>query len=453
MLSQFFLLSERGDTLVYRDYRGDIVSSTPDIFYRRIKTMQASGGALPPPIFNVEGTQFIYIIQYGLYFVCTTIENVSPCFVLEFLQKISMLCKDYCGVVHEEAVRYNFALIYELLDEVLDYGYPQCTSTDELKEFIFNDPHPIHQAPTPKRLPTDNAAKSAMNFFGSVAASSDKKLAAGSAAQKSVMKEKNEVYIDVLERLTVLVSPNGQIVKCQLDGCIKVQSYLSGNPEIRIDLNDNIRIRNWENQHSGTSSGGSMMTGPTLDDVCLHECINQEEFERRRALLFHPPSGGWVAFRYSIFNLNELPFQVNAYLEEMNEDTLVLRLRLRCTVPAQHHAVSVSVNIPVPKSTTNDPSLGNSMLEYKQKEKYVLWNIKRLGGQTEQSCNIKVTVPMVTKKCKQEFGPVRLNFEFPAFVKSGLKVKALKVIEANGMYTPARWIRYITHSDSYEVRF
>ena len=66
MLSQFFLLSERGDTLVYRDYRGDIVSSTPDIFYRRIKTMQASGG-VPPPIFNVEGTQFIYIIQYGLY--------------------------------------------------------------------------------------------------------------------------------------------------------------------------------------------------------------------------------------------------------------------------------------------------------------------------------------------------------------------------------------------------
>ena len=444
MLSQFFLLSERGDTLVYRDYRGDVVSSTPDIFYRRIKTMCASGGGVPPPTFNVEGTQFVYIVQYGLYFVCTTIENVSPCFVLEFLQKISMLCKDYCGVVHEEAVRYNFALIYELLDEVLDYGYPQCTSTDELKEFIFNEPHPVHQAPAPKPLPT-SATKTARNLFGSVVAS-DKRLAAGSAAQKSVMKEKNEVYIDVLERLTVLVSPNGQIVKCHLDGCIKVQSYLSGNPEIRIDLNDNIRIRNWENQLS--SSGG-----PALDDVCLHECINQEEFERHRALSFHPPSGGWVAFRYSIFNLSELPFQVNAFLEEVSEDTLVLRLRLRCTAPAQHHAVAVSANIPVPKSTTNDPSLGNSMLEYKQKEKCVLWNMKRIGGQSEQSCNIKVTVPMVTKKCKQEFGPVRLTFEFPAYVKSGLKVKSLKVIEANGMYTPARWIRYITHSDSYEVRF
>ena len=98
MLSQFFMLSERGDTLIYRDYRGDIVSSAPDIFYRRIKSSKGNGGT---PTFNVEGTQFVYIVQYGLYFVCTSIENVSPCFVLEFLQKISMLCKDYCGVVHE----------------------------------------------------------------------------------------------------------------------------------------------------------------------------------------------------------------------------------------------------------------------------------------------------------------------------------------------------------------
>lgn len=334
---------------------------------------------------------------------------------------------------------------------MLDHGYPQCTSTDELKEFIFNEPHPVHHAPPPKRLPTNatNATTTAMNLFGSI--NPERRLAAGSAAQKSVMKEKNEVYIDVLERLTVLISPNGQLVKCQLDGCIKVQSFLTGNPEIRIDLNDNIKIRNWENASSSSSVGGG--GGPSFDDVGLHECINQEEFERRRALLFHPPSGGWVAFRYSIFNLSEPPFQVNAYLEEVSEDTLLLRLRMRCLVSAQHHAVAVTANVPVPKSTTNDPSLGNSALEYKQKEKCVLWNVKRITGQSEQTCNVKVNVPMVTKKCKQEFGPVRLTFEFPSFVKSGLKVKALKVIETNGMYTPARWIRYITHSDSFEVRF
>jgi len=353
------------------------------------------------------------------------------------------LVKDYCGVVNEEAVRYNFALIYEILDEVLDFGYPQFTSTDELKEFIFNEPHHVHQSTASttgavQPLPT-------MNLFGA-----DKKVASSSAPHKSVMKEKNEVYIDVMERLTVVISDTGQIVKSQLDGYINVRSFLVGSPEIRLDLNENLRIRNWENQSTIGNHGN--LSNAILDDVCLHECVNQDHFERSRSLLFTPPVGEWVALRYSVFNLSELPFQVNAFTEQTSDDTLVLRLHVRCTAPSQHHAVAVNAFIPVPRSTCNDPAFSHSSLEYKSREHLVKWNIRRMTGGSEQSCSIKVKVPSVTNKSKKEFGPVQLNFEFPAYVKSGLKVKSLKVIETNGMYTPARWIRYITHTDSYEVR-
>jgi hypothetical protein len=47
--------------------------------------------------------------------------------------------KDYCGVVSEESIRRNFILIYELLDEILDFGYAQSTSTEHLKNFIYNE--------------------------------------------------------------------------------------------------------------------------------------------------------------------------------------------------------------------------------------------------------------------------------------------------------------------------
>ena len=33
--------------------------------------------------------------------------------------RVAGLCKDYCGVLNEEAIRLNFVLIYEILDEVL----------------------------------------------------------------------------------------------------------------------------------------------------------------------------------------------------------------------------------------------------------------------------------------------------------------------------------------------
>jgi len=36
---------------------------------------------------------------------------------------IANLCKDYCGVLTEESIRLNFVLVYELLDEVIDFGY------------------------------------------------------------------------------------------------------------------------------------------------------------------------------------------------------------------------------------------------------------------------------------------------------------------------------------------
>ena len=37
-------------------------------------------------------------------------------------------------------VRKNFLLVYELLDEVIDYGFPQNSSTERLKQFILMEP-------------------------------------------------------------------------------------------------------------------------------------------------------------------------------------------------------------------------------------------------------------------------------------------------------------------------
>lgn len=42
----------------------------------------------------------------------------------------------YFGALTEEGIKNNFVLIYELLDEVLDYGYPQRTDIATLKCLI-----------------------------------------------------------------------------------------------------------------------------------------------------------------------------------------------------------------------------------------------------------------------------------------------------------------------------
>ena len=45
--------------------------------------------------------------------------------VFEFLLKMCDVMQAYFGKISEENVKNNFVLIYELLDELLDFGYPQ----------------------------------------------------------------------------------------------------------------------------------------------------------------------------------------------------------------------------------------------------------------------------------------------------------------------------------------
>lgn len=81
MISQIFILSEWGDILINRDLRGDLIKETTEIFYWNVKLSKESH----PPIFNVDGINFIFLHWNAVYVVATTRFNVSPSLVLEFL--------------------------------------------------------------------------------------------------------------------------------------------------------------------------------------------------------------------------------------------------------------------------------------------------------------------------------------------------------------------------------
>ena len=42
--------------------------------------------------------------------------------------------QEYFKELEEESIRDNFVLVYELLDEIMDFGYPQTTESKILKE-------------------------------------------------------------------------------------------------------------------------------------------------------------------------------------------------------------------------------------------------------------------------------------------------------------------------------
>ena len=67
----------------------------------------------------MDGVNYFHVKIVGLLFVATTRVNVSPSLVLELLQRIARVIKDYLGILNEDSIRKNFVLVYELLDEVM----------------------------------------------------------------------------------------------------------------------------------------------------------------------------------------------------------------------------------------------------------------------------------------------------------------------------------------------
>lgn len=95
--SQFYVLSPRGDSIIYRDFRHDVSKATVEIFFRNCKFWNGKA-AEAPPVFNMDGINYLYIKKNGLFFVFTTRHNVSPSLGLELLTRLTKLFKDYLGV-------------------------------------------------------------------------------------------------------------------------------------------------------------------------------------------------------------------------------------------------------------------------------------------------------------------------------------------------------------------
>lgn len=403
----------------------------------------------PPPVFIMpDGQSYLHVNRNGLIFACATAKNVSPCTVIELLSRIAKVFKDYCGTLSEEAIRKNFILLYELLDEMVDYGYPQLTRTENLKAFVYNEPIVVAPVPnTGKMINPKTASANAVHkpVIGSV-----------NTKGRSVNKnQKNEIFVDILERLNVIFSNNGYVLNSTIDGCIQMKSYLAGSPELRLALNEDLVVGKGNTGPNGQSYGSVV-----LDDCSFHDCVNMTEWEHGRILSFYPPDGEFVVLNYRLTGEFRTPFRVFPAVEETGPRSFEVTLMARAEMDNNHFGANVAVELPLPKCTASatcslisSPNCGQPSAEFVLAEKKVIWTMKKFPGGSEQTLKVKVTLDQAcTSQIRREVGPVNMNFEIPMFNVSSLNVRYLRIAENMPGYSPYRWVRYVTQSSSYVCR-
>jgi AP-4 complex subunit mu-1 len=376
------------------------------------------------PVFTVGGTQYINIKKNSLYFLLVTKDNVSSTYMLELLNRITNLIKDYTGSLSEESVRKNHILIYELLDEMLDNGTIQTLNTAELKLFTLNDPIETLE-PSKFKLDTNTLT----SLF------SEKKMTTSDASKRPVQTskfKKNEIFVDFLERINITMNSKGEVIHSEILGCVIMK--LMGNPTIRLCFEDF-----------------------KIPYFSFSDFVNRDEFEKQKTIQFHPPDGEFSVMQYKTNQMiSEVPFRFYPLIETISEYKVHWIIKLVCTLDKLKVGTHLLIRIPLPSVTHNvvvEFSSQNNSCEYKSNEKVVLWGIQEIQGQSEHICSIRMTFgkSLVGNDLKRSLGPLSMKFEIPMTNYSGLTVRYLK-IEERGDYTPQRWIRYITQASSYVYR-
>jgi len=85
------------------------------------------------PVFTEDGYTFVYIKYNNLYLMSVTKRNSNVALMLVYLYRLVDVFKEYFGELEEESIRDNFVIIYELMDETMDFGYPQTTEAKILR--------------------------------------------------------------------------------------------------------------------------------------------------------------------------------------------------------------------------------------------------------------------------------------------------------------------------------
>ena len=451
-ISQLYVLSSRGDKLVFKDYRQDIPKASDEIFYRKFKFWDGKDHQAPtgdcPPVFFERGIHFFHIKVSGVLFVATSLDSGSASYVLEVLNRTVKITKDYLGVLTEESIRKNFVLVYELFDELIDSGVVQDISTEKIRPNVFNDVIVV------KPEETSPGSGSLMSRIkrGELISEKTKR---SSASQFSVLsgdkERKNEIYIDVVERLNTVFNPLGTIISADVEGSIIMKSFLAGAPDLFLGLNEDLVL--------GKNDGRAKYASVILDSVNFHESADFSKFESEKVVSIKPPNGEFTIMNYRLTSELPQPFRIVPSIEVISPYMGELTIRITANFASTSNGMKCELTVPVPKSTTSlavdyPAGVQKQTHEYKVNEKQLIWKIEKFPGGSQQSIKIRFsTASPINAAARKEISPITMDFDVPMHSVSGMAVKSLRIEERSKSYQPQRWVRNITQAGSYAVRF
>lgn len=354
MIQTLFILNSSGTIVLRKDYREHTPRSVVDFFWNEVN--RAPSPIDVAPILTAPRNYIFHIYRGGLFYMAPVSGEVAPILVLELLHRIADTFQVYFGPkdATESKIRKNFAICFQLLEEILDDGKPFVTRENALTSAIA----PPSWA---------QSVASVVTGKSSIAEGVGKGLLTNMPWRKYGVKYvQNEVYFDIIEEINVCIDKKGKSTSTDVNGRIECTSHLSGTPDIAMDFRNS----------------------NALGDCSWHQCVRVKRWQRERQVSFVPPDGTFILGNYRLRDVSQvqLPFFVTSEIRyDQHSGRVQVRVGPRpgtnlCRSESSKknplNAEKVTIIIQFPQFVrSTDLKAGHGKVRYDESTKEARWEI------------------------------------------------------------------------------
>lgn len=363
-IAAIYVLDKKGNILINRHYKGDLQGDLVEKFQRALMALPESSAS---PFVTDEGSGLVFTCfpHRNIIFLAVSTRNVSSLYILEFLKGFVALLGSYLKEVEEESIKDNFVIIYELLDEVLDDGRVQGLDANVLKEYVKTDYHELIK-PGKAKAPFLEGPQASGGI---------------SWRKEGINYRENECFMDVKEQVNYTCNAQGVVFRSEIQGSIKCTSKLSGMPVVELGLND------------GT------LGGIEFDDVKFHKCVNLNEYENKKNIVFTPPDGECELMTYLIRNKVRPLFSVHVEPISISKTKCEFAVKFSSHFKNSSWANDVLVHIPVPCDTLSPTfDFTHGEVKYNSNKECVTWKLPQVRGEETFSMDFKYSLPTLVSR-------------------------------------------------------
>lgn len=347
--SAIYFLDQKGKIIISRDYRGEVGSNITEKFQRKVLELD---DRLVKPVFTEKDITYMWIRVNNIYIVAVAKGNPNVALVFSFLYKMQEVLTDYFKELEDESLRDNFVITYELLDEMMDHGYPQITEVKILKEYIKTEANKMAKEQKITNAKLSTAVTNVVSW-----------------RPEGIKHPKNEIFLDVIEKLNLLVSANGNVLRSEIIGTVRMKSFLSGMPELKLGLNDKVLF-----EMTGRTTRGKLIE---MEDIKFHQCVRLNKFESERVISFIPPDGEFELMNYRLDTHVKPLIWVECIVENFSRSKIEYLVKAKTQFKSKSIANNVEIFVSVPSDVDSPVFKSNvGTVKYVPDQNCMVWCIK-----------------------------------------------------------------------------